>query len=209
MTTNQKKNIWCSLTAIAFLFIAAGSANINKIHCGAFNSYPTGENKTEKNYILLNDGSKVTGEKISWKSGLLVKDQIRVDDQKFKIKETRGYFSNGTFYGRIGSGYAQRIVHGKLNVYYTEEMVTTTSTSSNGAMRTNTHMVCIHYVQVGDDGDLKAIAGQSDIKEYVKDCPKSMEMISKKNKEIRRAIRKNSMYLNDVFIIYNNNCQEK
>ena len=206
---NKKNNIYSIIAAVAFLFIAAGSAKVNKIHCGAFNyNSSSGEvNKESESYVLLNDGTQITGKKISWKSGLIVKDQIRIDDQKFATRETRGYFSNGQYFGRYGSSYIKRIVHGRLNVYYDEQMVTTTSTSSTGAMRTSTRMQCTHYVQVGELGEIRPIANQSDIKDYVKDCSKSFEMINKKDREIRRAIRKNSNYMNDIFIIYNNGCR--
>ncbi|MBC7948173.1 MAG: hypothetical protein H7Y42_09870 [Chitinophagaceae bacterium] len=198
------KHIYSALIAGVFLVMAAGSARVNKIHCGAFSYSSTNEDKQEnRDYVVLHDGSKVYGEKISWKTGLIVKDQIKVDNEKFRIKETRGYFSNGTYYGRVGSSYARRIVHGKLNVYYTEDFVT--SFDSNGRMRTR--QVCAHYVQVGEKGDLQAIANQKDIRDYVKDCPKSLEMIDKKDKEIRRSIRKNRFYLNQIFVTFNNDCK--
>jgi len=208
ITTHQQKNILTIISAIVFLIIAAGSAKVNKLHCGSFAYAPTGEEKQyDKEYILLNDGTKIYGKRVSWKSGMLVKDQIRIDDNKYAIRDTRGYFANGNYYIRFGNEYIQRIVHGKLNVYYYETMVTTTSTDMNGHMRTTTRPSCTHYVQVGEDGPLTAIANQSDIKEFVKDCPKAVEMIDKKDKEIRHAIRKDRFYLNQIFVTYNNNCE--
>lgn len=193
-----------------FALLAIGSAKVNKIHCGAFSYIPYGEERGHDNYVLLNDGRKVYGEKISWKTGLLVKDQIKVGDEKFPIRDTRGYYANGNYFGRIGKvDYAKRIVHGKLNVYYTEDMQTTTSTNSQtGMMRTTTRMVCVHYVQVGENGELEAIANQSDIKKYVSDCPEAVAMIDKKNSQIRKAIRKDRNYLNTIFIVYNNGCKQ-
>ena len=73
------------MAAAAFLFLAAGSARVNKIHCGAFNKVSSGENRDEQNYVVMNDGSRVQGEKISWKSGLIVKDQIKIGDGKLVI----------------------------------------------------------------------------------------------------------------------------
>lgn len=179
------------------------SSHVNKIHCGAFDISTRGEIRNEKkDYVELNDGSKVYGENISWKSGAIVKDQIKIDEQKFAIKETRGYFSNGIYYGRINGGFAKRIVYGKLNVYYTEERVSTTN--SKGMSRSQ--LVCRHYVQKGDHGELKVIGNQSDIKAFVKDCPEAYAMIDKKDKEIRRAIKQDASYLNRIFTVYNN-CQ--
>lgn len=206
---NTRAKNYCSiLAAIGFLLIAAASSHVNKLHCGAFNTFPSGEEPGDgRSYVLMNDGHKVYGDKISWKTGLLVKDQIKVDGEKYMIKETRGYFSNGIYYGRLGGSYAQRIVHGKINVYYTEDMVTSTSTSASGAIRTTTRPVCLHYSQVGENGPLEPIANQGDIKKLVADCPLALEMIDKKDKEIRRSIRKNNMYLNNIFITYNNGCR--
>lgn len=201
------RHIYSFVVTIIFIVIAAGSARVNKIHCGAFSKAPTGEEAGHQNYIVLNDGRKVMGDKISWKAGMLVKDQIRVDDEKFHIKETLGYFRNGIYYARIGNDYAQRIIHGALNLYYTEDWVTSTTTSSTGQMRTTNRPVCRHYVQVGEDGPLHIIADQKDILEYVKDCPEAAAMIDKKDKAIRRAIRKDRFYLNQVFITYNNGCK--
>lgn len=207
MKKNATKHLCSFGLVIVFMVIAAGSAKVNKIHCGAFSKISTGEETGNQNYVVLNDGSKVTGDKISWKAGIFVKDQIKVDDQKFHIKETLGYFKNGIYYARIGNDYAQRIIHGALNLYYTEELVTYTSTSSTGQMRMRTRPVCRHYVQVGEDGPLNIIANQKDILEYVKDCPEAAAMIEKKDKAIRRAIRKDRFYLNKIFVTYNNGCK--
>ena len=207
MFTTKTRNFYTIVIAVLFMVIAAASS-VKKIHCGAFSYNNTGEDRNEaRDYVEKNDGTRIYGKSISWKTGLIVKDQIKIDDQKFRIKETRGYFSHGHYFGRAGSTYAERIVHGKLNVYYTEDMVTSTSTSSTGAMRMTTRNVCIHYVQIGDDGELTPIAGQKDIKRYVQSCPKAVEMIDKSNSRIRKAIRRNRNYLNEIFIIYNNGCQ--
>lgn len=209
MSTTKAKNVYSIIAAGLFILIAAGSAKVNKIHCGAFSYAPSAEERSEKrNYVEMHDGTKVFGDDVSWKTGFLVKDQIRIDDQKFPIKDTRGYFSKGTYHIRFGSSYAKRIVHGKkLNVYYKEELITTTTTSPNGGVRTSTRVACFHYVQVGEKGELTPIANQKDIMEFVKDCPTSVEMIDKKNKAIRRSIRKDRLYLNNIFNIYNNDCK--
>ncbi|HYV53522.1 MAG TPA: hypothetical protein VE933_02935 [Chitinophagaceae bacterium] len=206
---NKKKHIFSTLAVVAFLFLAAGSAKVNKLSCGAFNHTSYGETGGESDYyVLLNDGTKVYGDrKIKWHSGLIVKDVIKVDDQKFAIKDTRGYYANGTYFGRYKHEYVKRIIHGKLNVYYSEYWVSETTKDASGFTHTSSHLSCTHYVQVGDMGELEAIASTKDIKEYVKDCPIAYEMLDKKDKQIRKAIRRNSNYMNEVFIAYNNNCK--
>lgn len=205
---NRKRNLASGLTALLFLILAAGSAKVNKLHCGAFSHEPTGDVYRElENYVLLNDGTRVSGQKVQWKSGMLVKDQIRIDDQKFAIRETLGYSQGGIYYGRLGNEYIERIVHGTLNVYYSSEMETSTSTSSTGMIRTTTRMVCRYYVQKGDRGAMNPIANQKDIREWVKDCPIAYEMANKSDKQIRRSIRKDRKYLNEIFTTYNQGCR--
>jgi hypothetical protein len=209
---NTSRHFKSLFAAIVFMIFAVGSAKVNKIHCGAFSKIASGEESSDQNYVVLNDGSKIPGDKISWKSGMLVKDQIKVGDEKFHIKESRGYYSNGSYYARVGNDFARRIIHGKLNLYYTEEMVTSTTseqtTSGRMVTRTRTRQVCTHYVQEGDDGPLNVIANQKDILQYVKDCPQAAAMIDKKDKAIRRSIRKDRFYLNQIFVTYNNGCRE-
>jgi hypothetical protein len=201
------KNFYSFIVIIFFMILAAGSAQVNKIHCGAFSTTPSGEDLTGDNYVLMNDGTKVFGDRVTWKAGLIVKDQIKIGDQAFKIKETQGYFANGIYYTQLGSTYAKRIIHGKINVYYTENLVTSTSTDGQGRMRTSNRTVCTHYAQRGDNGAIVPIADQGDIKEFVKDCPASLAMIDKKDKEIRRSIKKDHFYMNQIFVTYNNGCQ--
>ena len=202
-----KRNLLSCCAIIVFACLAL-SSKVNKIHFGAFNYNNRVEDPSEtKSFLLLDDGRKVYGERIVWKSGLLVKDQIKIDDQKFKISEVRGYHVNGIFYGRVGSDYIKRIVHGAINVYVQFTQVTTTSTDHSGFMHTYTYTRTDQYAQKGDDGPMVNIAGKEDIKRLVADCPISVEMCDKSNSQIRKAIRKNPDYFNNIFDIYNNGCK--
>lgn len=198
-----------SLAAMTvFMLMAAGSAKVNKIHCGAFNYYVPNVNDTGSNYIELNDGRKIYGKEIRWSAGLIVKDQIKIDGQKFQIRETRGYCIDGTYYGRVEEGYAKRFIAGKLNVYYTEDQMTLpVGNDRSGFRNTNDKQVCFHYVQVGNNGELIPILTQEDIVRFVKDCPKSVAMIDLKSREIRKALQRNINYLNDLFKVYNAGCK--
>ncbi|MBS1655547.1 MAG: hypothetical protein JSU05_11920 [Bacteroidetes bacterium] len=203
MNSNPKKNIYSIFIAITFLVIATASTSVSKLHCGAFSLKPDGEYVTDKNYVELNDGTRIFGDKIKFSFSAYVK----VDDVKYKLSDTKGYSENGIYYYRYKKTFYQRIVHGKLNVYTSHEFITTTSTDHAGFSHTTGRTHCYFYVQQGEDGPLKQIGGQSQIKEYVKDCPKAYEMIDKSNKEIRQALREDPSYLNKIFITYNDGCK--
>lgn len=203
---NQKHLLsFCCLAIFAFLALAS---RVNKIHLGAFNYKNRVEDPADtRNYIQMNDGSKVYGETISWKSGLLVKDQIKVDDQKFKISEVRGYQRDRVYYGRLKNDYIQRIVHGKINVYVQFTQVAQTMTDHSGFTHTTYYTRTDHYSQRGDNGPMVVFGSQKDIQELVAGCPISEEMAAKSNHQIRKAIRNDHNYLNDIFEIYNNGCK--
>ncbi len=202
-----KQHLLAIGTAVLFILFAAAS-KVNKIHYGAFQYHNSVEDKSDtRNYIVKNDGTKIYGDKISWKSGLIVKDQIKIDDQKFKISEVRGYQYDQTYHGRFKNEYIKRIVHGKINVYVRFSTDTYTTTDANGFSRTRTTTSSYQYSQVGEDGEMKPLAGQGDIKKVVADCPLAVEMASLSNGQMRRAIKKNHNYLNEIFEVYNNDCK--
>ena len=205
--TKVKKNFFSFITIIIFLTLAVSSA-VNRIHFGAFNtSNTTVKGEDNRNYLQKNDGIKIYGQTVTWKSGLILKDQITIDDQKFKIAEIRGYKSNGIYYGRLGKEYIKRFIQGKINVYIRYSEVTTTSTDRNGNMRMRTYTRTDHYAQKGTDGEMINIPDQYVIAKLVKDCPLAYNMINVSDSKIRAAIKQNGNFLNRIFEIYNNDCK--
>ncbi|MGC4096123.1 MAG: hypothetical protein QM706_03315 [Nitrospira sp.] len=202
------KNGLSLLVIVAFTLLGLAS-KVNKIHVGAFEYNNPNETDLEKgNYLVKNDGTKVFGDKIKWKSGLFVKDRIGIDDQQFKISEIRGYKNENTYYGRLDNEYIKRIVHGsKLNVYVVFSTGTYMTTDSRGFSRTHTYERATHYAQRGEDGEMTVFAGQHDIKKLVADCPLAVQMASLSDRKMRRAIRKDRHYLNSIFETYNNDCK--
>lgn len=202
-----RKSLYINLVSgILFIPVFIG-CKVNKIHCGAFsyNYYKENGEENGQNYIELTNGTKVVGNKINWKQGFFVKGFVSIDDKRYAMKEVRGYFEGGTYYGKAeGTEFVKRIIHGKLNVYYYQDYVETM-----GASKTMTYSRprCIHFIQVGNNGELKPIGSQKDILKYVKDCPISVSMISKSNSQIRKEIKKNLNYLNNIFRVYNNDCK--
>jgi hypothetical protein len=204
---NSKRNFLSACALVVFALFALSSA-VNKIHFGAFNYSNRVEDPAEtRNYLLMDDGTKVYGDKIVWKAGLLVKDQIKIDDQKFKIPEVKGYVAGGTFYGRLKNSYIQRIVHGKINVYVEFTQVQTSTTDHSGFTHYSTYTRTDQYAQKGEDAPMIVFGGQEAIKKIVSDCPAAVEMCNISNGQMRRAIRKNRNYLNSIFDVYNNGCK--
>lgn len=206
---HTKRNLLSLFSVILFIVFALAS-KVNKIHVGAFKYNNIVEEKSDKgNYIEKADGEKIYGDKIKWKTGILTKNQIQIDDQKFKISEVKGYRTGDTYYRKFGNDFIKRIVHGKkVNVYVQFSEVTTTTTDHSGFTHTSTHTRADQYAQMGDDGPLFVIADQKDIKKIVSDCPLAMELIDMKDSKIRKAIRKDRNYLNNIFDIYNNDCKK-
>lgn len=203
-----KKRLLSVFSIVLFMFFAVAS-KVNKIHYGAFNYNNHVEDRLEnRNYLLKNDGTRVYGESISWKSGIIVKNQIKINDEKFRIADIIGYRSGDFYYGRLGSGYIKRIVHGRINIYVEFTNVTSTSTSTSGISHTRSYIRTDQYSQRGDTGPMKPLAGQEDIKEIVSDCPLAVQMADLKNSAMRKAIKKDPNYLNSIFDVYNNDCRE-
>lgn len=196
------------MAVMAIFILLAMASKVNKIHYGAFNYSNQVEDRQDKGtYVLMEDGTRVNGSKVRWKSGLFSKDVIKIDDQEFKIRDVRGYRDGNTYYGKLNKTFIKRIVHGKLNVYVHMYDVTTTSTSRNGMMSSRTYTRTDQYVQHGEHGEMIGIAGQKDILKHVGDCPLSVQMIDLKSSKLRKAIRRDPNYMNKVFEVYNNDCK--
>jgi hypothetical protein len=204
----MKKQLLSVLTVLAFGLLAL-SSKVNMIHMNAFQyNNPVEEASPQGNYAESLDGTKTYGQKITWKSGLLVKDQVKVDDQKFKLADIRGYREGSKYYRRHGGDFIQRIVRGKINVYVQFTEVTSTSTDSRGMMRTRTYTRTDHWAELNDDGKLLSVANQKDIQKLVADCPVALELASLSNSKMRKAIKKDRNYLNNIFEVYNRGCKE-
>jgi len=197
-----------SLLVVAVFGLLALASKVNKIHYGAFNY----DNRIEEpspqgNYLDLADGTRMYGKKVSWKSGLLVKDGVKIDDHKYKMNEVLGYYADGVYYTRQGNEYIKRIVRGKINIYVKFTEVTSTTTDARGFTRSRTYTRTDHYAQKGNDPKLLPVAGQSDMKALVADCPEAVAMADLSNRQMRRTIKKNRNYLNSIFEVYNRGCK--
>lgn len=198
----MKKQILSFLTLGIFLLLAAGSA-VNKMSNFSFGPTPREEDVSQF-YVELMDGTKIEADEMKINSGLFSKKEFKVDGETFPIKQVRGYMSKGIYYGRTGNMFVKRIVHGKINVY--EHIYTSTSYNNQTGMGSS-RQATRYYYQKGNTGELISMGGQKDIVRAVADCPLAVEMADLKSSKIRKAIRKNPLYLNSIFETYNNDCK--
>lgn len=195
MKNKLGRHLLSFLVVALFLVFAVGSAGPNKLVCFSFGTPEKEEEDGKGNYLVKNDGTIIRGNKISWLTGLVVKDQIRIDDQKFKIADIKAYRQGTAYYARAGQSYMQRIVHGKLNVY----SYSYTTMREGG----KTYVNCRYYLQKGEDGNSQLLASVGDIKKAVADCPAATAMI---NTDLRKELKKDKSFLTHVFQTYNRNC---
>jgi len=203
-----------SLFIIGIAFSISGNAQ--KIICGDIdhNGSTAAQRFTSSDssqiYVELNNGRKIYGKSLAVIDQNL-KTRIKIDDTLLNIKETRGYYANGVLYARIGgaySTYAQRVISGKINIYWADySNQPNQANARNSTAFTYAFVDCMYYAQKGDSAELISLTTFKHLKELVKDCPKSLSMIDKSDKEIRQAIKNNSSYLKEIISIYNSDCQ--
>jgi hypothetical protein len=204
----NRKNLLSLCCVCFFIVLALGSTSTYKLGAGDFYTENKVEDRSEKsNYLVKNDGTRVYGEKIKWKSGALVKDQIQIDGEKFKIPEIIGYREGDIYYGRYRNEYIRRIIHGKINIYRLLSEVSTTSTDASGHTRTTSRTEVGYLYQKGDDAGMVDLFSKNDLQALVHDCPLALEMANLSDKKMRKAIRKDRNYLNSVIDVYNNDCK--
>jgi len=209
------KSNFYSLLVTFVVFSVSANAQKGPLNCEDFNIRMSvaeyfRPKDTNQAYLELKDGSKIYSDTITTKLGRKVKDQIKAGDKIFKMKDTRGYYAGGNYYGfysMYGNIYVKRFIQGKINLYFSEHNGNFPTTDSKGHTREYYSAFCNHYYQIGDSTELVMFQTFEDIKKLVKDCPKSLAMINKDIKEIRQAIKENPAYLNEVFTVYNNGCK--
>jgi hypothetical protein len=201
------KHLLSFIVVVVFFLFAVGS-KVSTLPATSFYQNNKVETPEEKDvYLEQNDGTKIYGKKVEYTNGLLLKKQIKIDKQPFKIAEIRGYRMGDFYYGRRGNEYIKRIVHGKINVYIELTFETNTSTDSHGAIHSHSYTKTEHYYQEGETGELKALASMADIKRVVSACPLAVQMLDISSSQLRKLTKKNASYLNSVFETYNNDCK--
>lgn len=204
----QNKNFLSLLTLIAFGLLAVASGGPPSLQSNAFYWENGIENDTEQaTYLVKNDGTKVYGKKINWKGGTIIKDQINIDDQKFPSKEIRGFKRDTVYYGRLAFSFIKRVVHGKLNIYYDVVTGTSTSTDSQGNIRSRTTSTTVFYAQQGEKGEMIRLYDIEDIKKLVEDCPLAASMVDIHKKQLKKELKNDRQYLTKLINIYNNDCR--
>jgi hypothetical protein len=190
---------------IFFCFMAMTACGGTRIFSRSLGTYPASSfSYSGQDYLELKDGKRIYGKKFSWGTGLIDKHEIRVDNQNYKMSETRSIAMHGNYYHYYKHDYPMRFIRGKLNVYFATETVSIPKLGGGAGVSSETRYY--YYVQKGDDSELEWISNTKDIVKYVKDCPKAFGML--KTGGLGKKIRKDNLYLNRMFKIYNNDCKE-
>ncbi|MFN0188094.1 MAG: hypothetical protein ACKVQV_05275 [Bacteroidia bacterium] len=190
----MKKNL-SVICVLFFIFIALSSSRWR----GPGSYYrddKVEDNSDTRNYYVKNSGEKVFCGKVEYNSRMLRKDVVEVDGQELNTSEVLGYRFQDKYFGRINGRYVRRIIHGKINIYFVD---VNTSNSSYTA----------YYSQVGEKAPLVQIFQVEDLLNLVNGCKISTDMINKKARELKRALKEDPKYFNKIFEIYNNGCKRE
>jgi hypothetical protein len=203
----MKKHFYSICTLILFAVLAI-SSKTNKLGLYAFNSAENVEEASPQgDYVEEKDGTRHYGKKIRWQSGLLLKDLVKIDDQKIKMSDVYGFRSGDAFRICHGTDFPQRVVRGKINVYKLVKDVSSYSTDSRGVGRWNYYTTTSYYAEVNHDGKLRELSKIEDIQGLVADCPAAAAMASLSNKEARKRVKKEPDFMNNIIQVYNRGCK--
>jgi hypothetical protein len=199
MKKNYSLAVCCFVITIAFTFSSCVAYFTGNFQGAKF------VKDSNDNYVELNDGSIIHGGKIKW--GRLFSSAVIINDQKFKASEVKGIKENGIYRLNTSGGFLERIVDGKITIL--RDMGTRTTTSTvNGHLTTSTYSYTQYYMLRANDEKLIAIRKNDDIKNMISSCPKALALMDLSKKQMKRAIKENPAYLNQVFETYNNDCKE-
>jgi hypothetical protein len=177
---------------------------------GGFDTYVAVEPATDSaRFLVKKDGTILYWNKVD----KLSFSAVTLDGRKIPLAEVRGIRNGDYFYAPVADNYARRIVRGKLNVYIVrrasagEKPWWMGANGSSGNFVQGLNYLDQVYLQEGDSGPLKTLNSRKDIISAVQSCPLALSMANKSDSELKKAIRADHRYLNEIFEIYNNNCQ--
>lgn len=173
------------------------------------------EDTTRAHYLLKNDGTRIEGDKMEWKSGGLNRKEAVMDGKAYPTKELKGARIGNGYFANIDKQLARRIVRGKINVYALGKMRVVadrdsyhqTANKTVSGYKSAVQVTYTYYSQMGEDGEIKKLDDIDDIRKLLSDCPAALSMLDTKNEEVKKALKKEGGYLNKVFEVYNNGCQ--
>jgi hypothetical protein len=162
------------------------------LDCGRFNYRNTREAEASNNYVLLKDGTKITGDKLET-GGMISGWHAEINGTKYKFKELKGFMRRGYYYEIFNGVSYERLVQGKINIFRLQY------TSDH-----RTH--CSFYYQEGNNGKVVMFYYRKELLKLIGDCPMAYELANIKNSTLNQSLRADPNYLNKVVEIYNNGC---
>lgn len=195
------KRFFSFMPLLILVMLIAGCGSTRKYTFYFAEERPDRNNRD--NYVLMESGDRIDGDRIRWKSGWLVKDKVIIDGEKIPLRDVRAYQENGIYYIRHGVFFLPRVVVGKVSVY---RHTVSEQYYNSGRNRWETRFKAVYYYQVGDGDELKQMRTLDVAKEVLANCPAAVAMLDYKDKGVKKELRRNRGYLNEVFEYYNSNC---
>ncbi|RYZ19600.1 MAG: hypothetical protein EOO16_19465 [Chitinophagaceae bacterium] len=167
------------------------TAQVSDFNITTFLIKDTTELSPEGFYVLLATGEKKPGQKMSLKTGALVKDHITLDGTRYNLDQVKGYNSGIAYYAMYGSSFIRRFVHGKINLYYVPD---------------RTYNLPYIFSQIGDDGPIKPLNTTKQVRALLADCPSLEAQVPHGSGEVRKAGRAHYGFMTKLFEDYNKGC---
>jgi hypothetical protein len=205
MISTSSRNFLSFVSVVLFFIVAVASktTKLNQLPVASITKHGQVEDTLgNKNFVEKTDGKKIYGGNISWKKGALVKDVVEIDNQKIPFSQVKGYMLGGNYYRLLDGEMVQRIIRGKVNVYYYYDYVTSYR-DGKSVQRLDVR----YYYQLGDKAEIEKLLNSEHLKALFEDCPAAYAYVDMKQSKLKKILYKETGYLNKAFELYNNNCK--
>ncbi len=131
--------------------------------------------------VTLKSGETVEGSEVRLRDPLIGRARVEVDGQEYPARDVAFYQTESERFASIGkSSFAEQIKGGRLNMYRTTEIYTTTNSNGGTSMRHRT----VDYIQKGDTGRVQMMS-LSTIRTMVQDYPRARNIMLEERKLAR------------------------
>lgn len=180
------KNNTVHVLFITVLLVFASACKINRLEHRVNENIPAPKLAEDALFLLLQDDTKVYGEKLK----IVPPTYVKLDGKRYERRELKAFEAEGYWYIVDKSYYLKRLIHGKANFY----------------VSINTNAFSAYFIQLGDDGEIILLTEPKNIAAVLHDCPKVFELLNISNSEFQRKYQENNNYITDAINYYNTKC---